>query len=483
MNLKSIPLSIGTFLFLTLPAYAQTSIEATPSSLTLTGTRCLPWENCQQQHTLSIQPSASITNLEIIPLPLTSTDGQNLPANAIRPTLTNPQISADRVLSIPIEFNPNQLPSGEFSGDILVTYQGGSQRVPIVVRVKDHWGLPLGILLVGVIFGVVVSNYREQGKPRDEVLVRVGRLRTQMLGDGELGRATAFQDFIQDDLIDVETALQNQKFEEANGAIARAESTWIKWRKGRSDWLELIKYQETILQQVKQLRLSTPLIQILTRQLNDALKNMPQLDQPEQLREPLEAIARELSQYAQIMMKVARVEALAQSDSSLMQQSQTWRQQIDRMTPVNVTDAVALQQLDTVLGEMGHLEQEIDGALAAAIEAPVSRGMERVGRATEMPSEVFSVPFMIAPTVRPLSLEQQIEKASRQLRGFLWASYAIAITFLAGAGFNQLYADQPTFGAVPWRDYFSLLAWGFGAEATREAVTSSIRNWRSGEEK
>jgi hypothetical protein len=153
------------------------------------------------------------------------------------------------------------------------------------------------------------------------------------------------------------------------------------------------------------------------------------------------------------------------------------------MTPVNVTDAVALQQLDTVLGEMGHLEQEIDGALAAAIEAPVSRGMERVGRATEMPSEVFSVPFMIAPTVRPLSLEQQIEKASRQLRGFLWASYAIAITFLAGAGFNQLYADQPTFGAVPWRDYFSLLAWGFGAEATREAVTSSIRNWRSGEEK
>jgi hypothetical protein len=481
MKLKLISLSIGTFLFLTHVAIAQTSIEATPSSLTLTGTRCWAWTDCRQQHVLSIQPSDNITNLELIPLPLISTDGRNLPANAIRPTIATPQISADRVLSIPFEFDPNRLPSGEFSGDLLVTYQGGSQRVPVVIKVKDHWALPLGMLLSGVIFGVMVSAYREQGKPRDEVLVRVGRLRTQMSSDLELERAKPFQDWIQDDLIDMETALQSQRFDEANGAIALAETTWIKWRKGRSDWLQLIQYQEKLLKKVTKSELNAPFVQTLMRQLNDALKNMPKLEQPEQLREQLEAIAKQLDQYAQVMSKMATLGALAQSDSSLKSQEQAWQQQIDRISPVSLTTDLAalLSQLEATLGEMTRIEQEINGAIANVVEAPVSRGMERVGRGgAEIAPNIFSLPFVVAPTVRPLSLEQQIGKASRRLRGFVWASYAIAVTFLAGAGFNELYADKATFGAAPWRDYFALLAWGFGAEATREAVTNSIRSWR-----
>jgi hypothetical protein len=56
-------------------------------------------------------------------------------------------------------------------------------------------------------------------------------------------------------------------------------------------------------------------------------------------------------------------------------------------------------------------------------------------------------------------------------------SYVIAVVFLAGAGFRQLYVDQPTFGANPWKDYFALLAWGFGAEATRDAVTKVVQGW------
>lgn len=49
--------------------------------------------------------------------------------------------------------------------------------------------------------------------------------------------------------------------------------------------------------------------------------------------------------------------------------------------------------------------------------------------------------------------------------------------FLVGVGFSQLYSDQPTFGAHPWKGYFALLAWGFGAEATRDAVTKVIQGW------
>jgi len=82
-----------------------------------------------------------------------------------------------------------------------------------------------------------------------------------------------------------------------------------------------------------------------------------------------------------------------------------------------------------------------------------------------------------APTARSLTWEEQGVKAGKQLRLFTWTSYAIALIFLAGSGFSQLYVDNPTFGANPWKDYFALLAWGFGAEATRDAVTKMVQGW------
>ena len=52
-----------------------------------------------------------------------------------------------------------------------------------------------------------------------------------------------------------------------------------------------------------------------------------------------------------------------------------------------------------------------------------------------------------------------------------------ALPFLAGAGFAELYIANPTFGANAWGNYFALLAWGLGAEATRAAVAQMVRSW------
>ena len=68
-------------------------------------------------------------------------------------------------------------------------------------------------------------------------------------------------------------------------------------------------------------------------------------------------------------------------------------------------------------------------------------------------------------------------RGARYEQAFKLVSYGIAVVFLVGVGFNQLYNDKPTFGADPWKDYFALLAWGFGAEATRDAVTKVIQSW------
>jgi hypothetical protein len=61
--------------------------------------------------------------------------------------------------------------------------------------------------------------------------------------------------------------------------------------------------------------------------------------------------------------------------------------------------------------------------------------------------------------------------AKSRLRLFYLASYFISFIVLAGGGFERLYLSKSTFGANTWSDYFSLLALGFGAEATRNVVT------------
>ena len=60
---------------------------------------------------------------------------------------------------------------------------------------------------------------------------------------------------------------------------------------------------------------------------------------------------------------------------------------------------------------------------------------------------------------------------------FAWVSYAIALILLVGAGFNEMYLKEDTFWEKPFGDYFALLAWGFGAEASREAIAKAVEGW------
>jgi hypothetical protein len=58
---------------------------------------------------------------------------------------------------------------------------------------------------------------------------------------------------------------------------------------------------------------------------------------------------------------------------------------------------------------------------------------------------------------------------------FAIATYVVMLSLLAWTGFNELYASSPTFGAGGAASYLPLFLWGFGAEATRSAVTDLVK--------
>ncbi len=81
------------------------------------------------------------------------------------------------------------------------------------------------------------------------------------------------------------------------------------------------------------------------------------------------------------------------------------------------------------------------------------------------------------PDITLRSIEAQVASAGTRLRVFTLITYAVAVILLALAGYVELYVTRSNFGSNNVADYFGLLAWGFGAEATRAAITDMVQSW------
>jgi hypothetical protein len=204
-----------------------------------------------------------------------------------------------------VKFDLNKvLRSGEFSGKLWLSYQDGEQVIPVTIKVKDHWFLPLLILLVGSALGISVSIYRTQGRPRDEILVRVSQVRIQMQDDADFLKFEAFKARVEAHLIDVKMALQGERWDEAKNAVQQAELVESKWLKGRADWLAQLGYADEIKQQLQDLERSVPFVQTVYRSLEDALRDAPDLDSPVQLHDRLQGLTEQVNSYLSLQAKI-----------------------------------------------------------------------------------------------------------------------------------------------------------------------------------
>ena len=104
---------------------------------------------------LFINATKPITNPQPISLDLSRSDGQSvLPASAITVQADLIKQPKPNQLSVPVNFNLQQVPSsGEFSGNLRLSYQDGEAVVPVTVSVKDYW------LLRSPVLGKRVSSH------------------------------------------------------------------------------------------------------------------------------------------------------------------------------------------------------------------------------------------------------------------------------------------------------------------------------------
>ena len=171
-----------TFLILALsltqiPVSAQqTEVTISPAQIHIVGMK-----GAIVTRRLFVKTPQPIEGVQLLPPDLNRSDGiEILPSAAVQiPGMSSQQLkNRCQPLTIPeiassekpneallqVCFDLKKAPSGEFSSQLLFNYQGGQQLVPIIVKVKDFWLLPLAVLVVGTGMGIAVSAYRPHSR-------------------------------------------------------------------------------------------------------------------------------------------------------------------------------------------------------------------------------------------------------------------------------------------------------------------------------
>jgi hypothetical protein len=347
------------------------------------------------------------------------------------------------------------------------------------VRVKDGWLPPLLVLILGIAAGVSISAYRVRGRPRDELLVRIGKLRAQMRADSEV--VPSFRIRIEYALVDVESALQAETWSEALQSMQEAEAIWEKWRKGRDDWTLQLAYCNQLLQRIRREKSasSSAYAQALVRNLQDASRSAPDLHSPQELRERLDTLKQQFEHCLILQMHLNQAKALHKYLTDPLQK-QTWGRILQdleqRAHSLEPASTEAYQQL---VRELESAKSKLS-TLVDQQQAPIlgTEALEADSAMTEpepLPPQPATSPDTLPQ--RP-ALEERIRNATTRLWWFAMVSYVVVVALLAMAGYSELYAANPTFGATPASDYATLLAWGFGAETSRAAIVELGRTWQ-----
>jgi len=511
---------------------AQESIQGqglivSPRQLSVAG-----MQGHKETRTLLIRAGVPVTDLRIVPLDLSGPDGDTvLPAHTVGVDVQTTSIPSGGLLTVPITFDLAGVSSGQFAGELLITYSGQSFTVPVSVAVKDPPWLALAALVVGVTLGIGVSAYRAHGRPHDTVLVRLGQIRTQMKADVDLQKAgVSFYNRIDAYLVDVEVALEAQQWEKAQQAVMEAEKLWVRWRRGRPDWLVQLAYYDTLMVKLNELG-NVFYVNEIREAARNAHRAMANLDDPDSFRASLEPLARQINDFIALRERIdvlgatrtggataralqQRLYALAPANDTALQSlkdevenainkaqvahieeravrlvtlsaelpephAQAWQPKIaalqDRVEALTADDPTAYLEM----------ESEIDAALeqVTALAATVRRGESLPPvtgdvsfsgpKSALQPESGLSSP----PAISVQTLPEKMAAARQRLSWFTGITYGVAVVFLALAGFVELYGGRIDFGAKGITDYFTLLVWGFGAEATRASIAEMVQGW------
>ncbi|MBF2064610.1 MAG: hypothetical protein IGS39_09355 [Calothrix sp. C42_A2020_038] len=472
---------------------AEPKITSTPPNISIAEQKCWLGEFfCPKvRRNLFLRSNQVVKDVKILSLDLNRADGTEVfPANAIKVNLETSKINSlpNQPLLTPIEFDLKGVKSGEYNGNLLVITPESELVIPISIKVKDYWFLPLLVLLLGVGLGIVISTYRNEWMARDEVVIQAARLRSRIRADEEFKQDISFYKKAEAYLASIEVALENKRSSAAQETANKAQDLWDKWHQSKQSWLSLLEYEAKLRKRVEEQNPGNqiPYLEQVMWQLDSINKDRPSQDSPSQVNKALQEVQIQINNYILAETQLDEFRELTnQVPYSAPEKERFWKNEALRLERLlhnlSPTDLESYRKWqDDIKRETEELVGDIE-KLNNNLSKPETKGfLGEKSREIQNPTHanlLEPVPDIFSDQIDVDT--NQVEKLSRhRLLVFNSFSYIIAIFLLGNAGFTQLYLANNTFGTRGVIDYFSLLAWGFGAEATRETVTRVLQEWK-----
>ena len=475
-------LAIATALIVSLPAYAPSAraeLNISPETITITGNR-----RNRVTTTLTFSDETGISSLQTAVSDLRRADGgAQISASKITIDPDDITVPTDGLAQMTLAVDlADASANGEFAGALYLYHEAGRQVLPLIVRVKAAPLLPWLVMVAGVLLGTGLSIYRAEGRSRDEIIVQVGHLRTQMRGDTKLDKD--FQASIESELIDVESAIEDKDWETAKAETLEAKSLWIRWRKGREDWIAQLQDGKKLITEhfeslEKEIR-ATVYMQGVEDSISSIYRKLRigQYENPQQLKDNFSDVRRLLSQYREGNELVAQLKQTRLKASFSPERERYWLQQLDSLEEDLQNLSLEEARYEQWKSSLKEVRTALEADIAQLAETESARSAiigEVTGRSAES-SFALRSQFPAGPPIGTIFYPNQVEQAARKLRWFNLVSRVVAIALLAWLGMTELYGKNPIFGADPLRDYFAIIAWGFGAELTRESVLRATQD-------
>lgn len=464
-------------------ATAQELASVNPAQITINA-----YNNEVIIRNLRIQLPGSADGLELVSSDLVrASDGRAIPAQQISVTPDNsaavPRISGGggTLVASVLQIDLRGAAGGEFTGELLVRHAQGTLLIPLTVRVKHTWELPLLALLGGLVAGIGLTTYRAQVQPLDELTTRLKPLVAATDPTTQPPMPEPFRAALNEHIFDVTAALNGRDLGTARTALATAEGVYAQWRKQREAWQQQFDHLDALRQTLTASSLTKQAQQQFAHQIAELERTAPHAssigDFAKQVGQ-LQLFAQSyLDQRTALQQLAAQVGTLT-NPATQEQWSRTVRalQAEHAALPL---DAKTIEQHTVFATKVLAQRDQLEQVLLAEQEERRTRSLDaesfEVGRA--MPK----APAMTLPGIElpPLPLLGAVgsnpSRSARQATWRLWLAfllgYGVVLVLLAAGGFAELYTKNAVFGANGWADYLALMAWGFGAETSRVAIT------------
>lgn len=478
-------------------AFAEGGIKSQASQMTVTGVHCIiPQWLCsaskEQSHMLILQSTQTeasdkiatgkppvlktIQGFRIVPTDFERKDGlEFVSAKWVTSEIdAATKLFPQKYIAVPIQFDLKQVPaSGEYSGALIVEHSEGDLGVPVTLKVKDSFHLALPFLIAGVLLAFALAAYQTEGFDRDEISIKVGKLRSQMKSEAEgttleCETARSFQAKAESSLVDVATYLDAKAWAEARKSFSDAQLIWNRWCKQRHAWVDLHEYVKQALDSHigNEIPEESVYGKDLKFEINRLNRDMADCETPQKFSDLLKPLKEKVQLFLDAKSEYEKLNAMRTQMGS---DGDQWGQslidlddQLNRLSLDNEAGLKAWQEKATKLKE--EMEQALkDRSLSARSGVAVTSEQNFLRN---------------IPVIQEQGGQETLQQAGWRLQAFRWTGQGVAIALLCGGGFNQLYAANPIFGANPVADYTSLLAWGFTAEVTRDSVAKILQRFR-----